>query len=205
MPTERRIARMRDVLERRQDDLAVVIENVHDPHNASAILRSADGFAAGSVHLLYTNESFPEISRAVAAYTDRWTRLERHDSVSECVDALRGEGLRIIATNVDEEARGYLEVDWTRPAALVVGNEHRGCSEELLEAADEHVLIPMAGFAQSFNVSVAAAVILAEAARQRLEAGMLEPAWSDAKQELLDHWIAREHSRELRQPLPGRD
>ena len=202
MPSQRRIARIREVLERRQADLSVVVENIWDPHNTSAIVRSADGFGAGTVHLLYTIEETPDLSRGVSAYTDKWTTLERHDVTADLVDAVHARGQRIVVTHVDNSALDYLEVDWTQPTALVLGNEQRGCSEELLAAADERVQIPMLGFAQSFNVSVAAAVILAEVARQRRAVGRLKPSWSDDKQRLLEYWLAREEAREQRLPPP---
>ena len=202
MPGERRVERIRAVLERRQEDLTVGIEIVWDPHNASAIVRSADGFGVGSVQMLYTIEDQPELSRGVTAYTDKWTLLESHESASACAEAMHARGLRVLATNVDDSARSYLEVDWTRPTALVMGNEQRGCSPEILELADEQVSIPMLGFAQSFNVSVAAAVILAEAARQRQEAGRYGPSWSDTKQQWFDYWVARDQARERREPPP---
>ena len=96
----------------------------------------------------------------------------------------------------------YHEIDWTSPSALVLGNEKRGCSEELLAAADTRIKIPMLGFAQSFNVSVATGIILAEVARQRQNMGLLEPSWDSAKQRILDYWIAREEAREQRKSLP---
>jgi tRNA (guanosine-2'-O-)-methyltransferase len=202
MPDERRIARMRAVLEQRQEDLTVVIENVWDPHNASAIIRSADGFGVGSVQMLYWIEEAPKISRGVAAHANKWTFFERHSSVAKCVETLHAQGLRVVATNVDETAHGYLEVDWTQPTALVMGNEQRGCSPEMLELADDQVAIPMLGFAQSFNVSVAAAVILGEITRQRREAGMYEPSWSETKQRWFEYWVARDGARERRESPP---
>ncbi len=202
MPGRRRIERIRQVLECRQDDLAVVIENVWDPHNASAIVRSADGFGAGSVQLLYTQESPPELSRGVSAYTEKWTVLENYDSARALADTVHARGMRLIATQVQAGATSYLAVDWTRPTALVLGNEQRGCSPEILALSDEQVLIPMLGFAQSLNVSVAAAVILAEASRQRLEAGVHGPTWNHRKQLWFDYWLAREVARERRQPAP---
>ena len=202
MPGERRVERIREVLERRQDDLTVVIENVWDPHNASAIVRSADGFGAGSVQMLYWIEEAPELSRAVSAYTNKWTVIEKHESAAACVETMHARGLRVVATNVDSAAEGYLDIDWTQPTALVMGNEQRGCSPEMLELADEQVSIPMLGFAQSFNVSVAAAVILGEIARQRQAAGMYEPSWSEAKQTWFEYWVARDEARERREPPP---
>ncbi|MPZ98225.1 MAG: RNA methyltransferase [Dehalococcoidia bacterium] len=182
---------MRQVLERRQDDLQALIEDVHDPHNASAILRSADGFGVGAVNLLYTREEFPEISKPVSAYTRKWMPVDRFEDPEACVEALHARGLRVFATHLDEGARRHLDIDWTQPSVIAFGNEHRGCSEQLLALADERVYIPMQGFAQSFNVSVSAAVIFAEAYRQRLAAGLYEPRWSEAKEALYQSWIAR--------------
>jgi tRNA (guanosine-2'-O-)-methyltransferase len=202
MPAERRVERMREVLEQRQEDLTVVIENVWDPHNASAIVRSADGFGASIVQMLYWIEKAPELSRAVSAYTNKWTFIEQHRMVAECVEAMHVRGLQVVATNVNESARGYLDFDWTQPTALVVGNEQRGVSPEMLALADEQVSIPMLGFAQSFNVSVAAAVILGEIARQRQAAGMYAASWSETKQTWFDYWLARDAAREQRLPPP---
>ena len=190
MVTGRRRGRMREVLSRRWDDLAVVIENVHDAHNASAILRSCDAFGAGRVGLCYTDEEFPKISGGVAAKVQKWLEIERYGSAVECVKALHARGLAVYATCLEEGARDYVEVDWRRPSAVVLGNEHRGCSEEMLGLADGAVRIPMAGFVDSLNVSVAAAVLLAEAARQRR--GMARPRWTAEREALLESWLERE-------------
>ena len=193
MVTERRERRMREVLGRRWDDLAVVIENVHDAHNASAILRSCDAFGAGRVVLCYTVEEFPEISGGAAAKAQKWLEIERSGSAADCVAGLRERGLRVYATCLDGDARDYTEVDWTEGSAIVLGNEHRGCSEEMLELADGRVRIPMAGFVDSLNVSVAAAVLLAEAARQRRSRPL--PAWTGEREALLESWLERERRR----------
>jgi tRNA (guanosine-2'-O-)-methyltransferase len=192
MPTERRVERMREVLARKQFDLQVVIENVHDAHNASAILRTADGFGVATVNLLYTNEEWPEISKPVSAFTKKWMAQRRFAGVAEAFEALRAEGMRVYATHLGAGAVDYREVDWTQPSAFVVGNEHRGCSEEAIALADGGVHIPMVGFAQSYNVSVSAAIILAEAYRQRDAAGLLAPRWDERRERILEEWIARE-------------
>ena len=202
MPSERRIKRLREVLETRQNDLSVVIENIWDPHNVSAILRSADGFANGTVHLLYTIEESPSLSHGVSAYTEKWTTFEHHNTASDLIRVLRSRGQQIYVTDLNKDAIDYHEIDWTSPSALVLGNEKRGCSEELLAAADTRIKIPMLGFAQSFNVSVATGIILAEVARQRQNIGLLEPSWDSAKHRILDYWIAREEAREQRKSLP---
>lgn len=193
MVTERRERRMREVLGRRWDDLAVVIENVHDAHNASAILRSCDAFGAGRVVLCYTKEEFPKISGGAAGKVQKWLEIERSGSAADCVAGLRERGMRVYATCLDEDAADYAGVDWRGASAIVLGNEHRGCSEEMLELADGRVRIPMAGFADSLNVSVAAAVLLAEAARQRRSRPL--PAWTAEREALLESWLERERRR----------
>ena len=180
---------MRDVLTRRHDDLVVVLENVHDAHNASAVLRSCDAFGVGAVALCYTQEEFPKISSGVAANVQRWLQIERYGSVEECVASLRRRSLPIYATELGGEPQDYLDVDWTAPAAIVLGNERRGCSEEMLAAADARIVIPMQGFVGSLNVSVAASVLLAEAARQRRSR---RPEWSPTKDAVLEAWLERE-------------
>ncbi|MDP2328352.1 MAG: RNA methyltransferase [Dehalococcoidia bacterium] len=192
MATEEREARMRAVLERRQFDLQVVIDHVHDPHNAAAILRSADGFGLHTVNLLYAREEFPEISNPVSAYTKKWLEIRRFEDASTLVSTLHADGMRVYATNLAGDALDFREVDWTQPSAVVFGNEHRGCTPEVIERADANVVIPMQGFAQSFNVSVSAAIILAEAHRQRAAAGLLALVWSERREAILRDWLRRD-------------
>ena len=180
---------MRAVLERRHDDLVVVLENIHDAHNASAILRSCDAFGVGRVALVYTNQVFPEISGGVAAKVEKWLQIDRYESAEECVSALKSEGVRVFATQLTDDAEDYLSVDFLGPSAIVLGNEHAGCSDEMVALADAALIVPMVGFVQSLNVSVAAAVILSEMARQRRDT---QPAWSQRKAVLEQSWIDRE-------------
>lgn len=196
---ERRLERMRFVLERRQFDLELVLDNIWDRHNVSAILRTADALGVGAINLLYWFEPFPRISAGVSGYSKRWTRLRRYDAVPPCFDELRSRGLRILATTV-EDAVPYLEVDWTRPTALVMGHERDGCSEQVLAGVDGRVKVPMVGFTQSFNVSVAAGLFLSEAARQRTLAKRYEPVWDEQRQQILDRWISREETGLPRDP-----
>lgn len=183
---------MRAVLERRHDDLVVVIENIHDAHNASAILRSCDAFGVGRVALVYNDQEFPQITSSIAAKVEKWLQIERFESAAACVSMLHDEGLRVYATQLTDEAQDYLAVDFSTPAAIVLGNERAGCSEEMLELADAAVIIPMVGFVESLNVSVAASVLLAEIARQRRE---IAPAWTARKAALEQTWIDRESTR----------
>jgi tRNA (guanosine-2'-O-)-methyltransferase len=192
MILDRRVERLRSVLEHRLDDLEVVIEDVHDPHNASAILRSVDAFGATGVTMIYRRAEQPKISKMVSGRIHRWVRVHRRDDPGQACSELRQRGLKIFVTALDDAAVSYLEVDWTQPCAVVLGGEREGCSAQMLAAADELVTIPMLGFGQSLNVSVAGAVILGEASRQRMDAGMYEPSWSEEKEQLLRSWLERE-------------
>ncbi len=192
MLTGERRRRFRSVLERRQQDVEVVLDNIHDSHNASAILRTCDGFGIGAVNLLYTDHPFPQISKGVSGYTRKWTIIHHFTEAAACINAVHQRGCQIYATHLDGPARSYLDVDWTRPVALVFGNEHRGCSAPILDLADERIRIPMQGMAQSFNVSVAAGIILAELHRQRMERGRYAPSWSDEKEQIYQAWLRRD-------------
>lgn len=171
MLTERRRARLERTAAHRQPDLTVVIENVHDPHNVSAILRSCDAVGVREVQLVYTNEVFPKPGRKSSASALKWVGRRRFADIKACYAALREEGYRIHATRLGDDARSIYDVDLTVPTAIAVGNEHRGVSDAAADLADDVVRIPMVGMIQSLNVSVACAVILFEALRQRLEAG----------------------------------
>lgn len=167
----------------------MVLENIHDPHNASAVLRSCDAFGIGTIALCYTTQTFPKISNSVAAQVQKWLQLERYHTVHDCADALHQRGLTIFATRIDQPAHDYTQIDWTQPCAIVLGNEHHGVSEPMLNAADHAVTIPMQGFVDSLNVSVAAAVILSELQRQRRHT---PTPWTNTKTHLYHHWLNRE-------------
>ena len=193
MPRSRRIERMAAVLAKRLPDLTVVLENIHDPHNVSAILRTCDAVGVVRVELLYTCESFPKIGRKSSSSASKWVERRKHTSVEECYAVLRSEGYRIIATRLDANAQTLYESTLTGKVALVLGNEHRGVSEAAASQADSRLYIPMRGMIESLNVSVAAAVLLYEALRQRLARGpvpvpALPPEQYDA---MLADWIKR--------------
>lgn len=171
-PTARRKARFLEVLSHRQPDLTLVLANIHDPHNVSAIYRSCDAFGVSRVYLYYTNTAFPALGRKTSASARKWVETERHKTCEGMMAELRGQGMQVLATSFTEKARPMREWDFTRPTAVIMGNEHSGVEPELLAAADGELYIPMYGMIQSFNVSVASAIILAEAARQREAAGM---------------------------------
>ena len=185
---------MVEVLERRQPDLTVILENVHDPHNVSAVLRSCDAVGIATVHLIYNVEERPELSRGVSGSALRWLDIVDHDSIDDCYATLRRQGFRIYATHLDENRVELFDLDLTGPAALVFGNEQRGVSTEAIEGADATVIIPMMGMVRSLNISVACAVSLYEALRQRRAANLYQrPRLSTSEiNTRLDRWLRRE-------------
>ncbi|ROR32315.1 tRNA (guanosine(18)-2'-O)-methyltransferase TrmH [Inmirania thermothiophila] len=189
MPTERRLARIREVLARRQPDLTVVMDNVHKPHNLAAIARTCDAVGVLEVHAI-CREGPVSLSRKVAMGTHKWVPVRSHRSVAEAYAALRGAGFAILAADLSADARDYREVDYTRPTAIVVGAELDGISEEASRGADGRIVIPLHGMAASLNVSVATAVILYEALRQREAAGLYDAPRLDPAlhQRLLVEW-----------------
>jgi tRNA (guanosine-2'-O-)-methyltransferase len=175
----------------RQPDLTVVLEGIHDPHNVSAIMRTADAAGVLEVQLVYEIEAFPKLGKKSSASALKWVRRRPFKSVRECYDRLREEGFRIYATHLGGASKSIYELDLTGRVALVFGNEHRGVSEKAAELADGNFQIPMTGMIRSLNVSVACAVALYEAFRQRQLAGCyanpsLSPA---AQQQLIDEWV----------------
>ncbi|HLU36533.1 MAG TPA: TrmH family RNA methyltransferase [Thermomicrobiales bacterium] len=193
--TSRRQERIESVLARRQPSLTVVLEDVHDPHNASAVLRSCDAVGVLDVHLVYVNEEPPRKSfgRSTSASAAKWIRLHQHESIEACYAVLREQGFTIAATALEPDSKDFYSTDLTRPTALVFGNEMRGVSEAAIAGADMTVYIPMQGMVESLNISVSCAVTLYEAMRQRAAAGMYEtPQLSESEMNAIrDEWLKK--------------
>jgi tRNA (guanosine-2'-O-)-methyltransferase len=185
--TEKRKSKIISVLSSRQKSLTVVLENIHDPHNVSAIFRTCDAVGVSKVVLLYFIEEFPKIGKKSSASAFKWVEKEKYKNAQECCEALRKEGFLIYASSLDKDAVPFYQLDLTDKIAIVLGNEHRGVSKETAELADKKFFIPMHGMVQSLNVSVAAAVILYEAQRQRNLKGMY-PSKEISKSELEEYF-----------------
>lgn len=186
--------RLESVLRHRQPDLTVVMENIHDPHNVSAVLRSCDAAGAMSVQLVYTNNEYPKIGKKSSASARKWVERRQFNTITECYAKLHEEGFVVYATHLAVEAKSPYEVDLTKKVAIVVGNEHAGVSDEAATQADGIIQIPQFGMIQSLNVSVATAVLLFEAVRQRIAAGQYDQAKFDENelQRLLKVWAMKE-------------
>lgn len=191
--TPEREAKIRRVLSLRQHDLTLVVANVHDPHNVSAIYRSCDAFGVPKVHLYYTRTAFPHLGEKSSASARKWVESERHKTPEELLAALKAKNMRVYATSCSPVAKPITDYDLTGPVAIIMGNEHSGVDEELLPLVDGELYLPMYGMIQSFNVSVAAALILSEASRQRALAGKYDSPTcpADELEECAQKWLKK--------------
>ncbi len=155
--TSERVERIRQAVEGRTYNVVSVLENIYDRGNISAVLRSAEAMGFQQAHVIELSEKFKSSNR-VTKGADKWLDVRRWKSTSECVSELRLQGYQIVATHLDAKAKPIGEIDFTTPTAIVFGNEKDGISQEMVEHCDQTIIIPMCGFVQSFNISVAAAI-----------------------------------------------
>lgn len=172
--TDERLQRIISTATARQFSLQVVMENIHDSHNVSAIFRTCDAVGVPKISLLYTFESFPRISKTSSSSANKWIDVEKFTDTKNCYDKLHAQGFKVYASVLNKNAVSIYDIDFTQKIAIVFGNEKRGVSQEAEKFADESFYIPMRGMIQSLNVSVAAAVTLYEAQRQRTKKKMYE-------------------------------
>ena len=173
--TPERYAKIRHVLATRQSDLTILHEDLHKTLNLAAIARTCETVGVETIHAVANYRGNPLAGRGA----NRWVTRIRHASVEAAVITLKGQGFRILATHLAHKAKDYREIDYTQPTAIMLGNEEDGLSERALAQADANIVIPLAGVVHALNVSVAAAVILFEAKRQREAAGMYVPSITD--------------------------
>lgn len=169
--TDKRREKVDAVLADRQPDLTVLAEHLHKPRNFSAIVRTCDAVGINEMHAIPGQEGLA-IHWKTSQGAEKWMNVRAHDDLDAACGFLRGRGFQLVAAHLSPEAVDYRDVDYTRPTALVVGTELFGVSDQALALADYQVRIPMRGMTQSLNVSVACAIVLYEAMRQRELAGM---------------------------------
>jgi len=190
MTPERR-ARLLSVLNKRQHDLTVVLENVFDPHNIAAVMRTCDAVGIQEVYVLNTriprHKKFGARSSSSAA---KWLTVHQFTDANECFAALRSKYDKILTTHLSSDAVNLYDIDFKGSIALIFGNEHSGVTDEIRAMADGNFIIPQVGIIQSLNISVACAVTLYEAQRQKLLAGHYDTCRLPQQQlnELLDQW-----------------
>jgi tRNA (guanosine-2'-O-)-methyltransferase len=165
-----RYARIRDFLSLRQPSLTLCLEQLDKPHNISAIVRSCDAVGVYEMHAVWDKK--PQIRKSTAMGSENWVYTKEHLCIEDAVSHLKTQNMQVLVTNLSENSVDFREIDYTQPTAIILGQEKHGATEEALAAADQDIIIPMVGMVQSLNVSVAAALILYEAQRQRQLAGM---------------------------------
>ncbi|MGL5401836.1 MAG: tRNA (guanosine(18)-2'-O)-methyltransferase TrmH [Plesiomonas shigelloides] len=169
--TPERFQRIQQMLALRQPDLTVCMEQVHKPHNVSAVIRTADAVGVHEVHAVWPGDRMRSLV-STAAGSNNWVEIRTHRTIGAAVGHLKAQGMQVLATHLSDKAVDFRSIDYTRPTCILLGQEKTGISEEALALADHQIIIPMVGMVQSLNVSVASALILYEAQRQRQLAGM---------------------------------
>ncbi len=187
--TPNRYARLRAILDRRQPDLTVLMDNLAKPHNVSAVIRTCDAVGIAEIHAVSGAQSF-KARRSSAGGTGRYVGVRLHASTEAAIDHLRSKGFRILAAHLTPEARDFRGVDYTLPTAVLLGTEKDGVSAETALHVDGSIQVPIMGAVESLNVSVAAAIILYEAQRQRAAGRLYDrPRLDEATcQKLLFEW-----------------
>lgn len=171
--TPERYARIREMLAARQPDLTLCMEQVHKPHNVSAVIRTADAVGVHEVHAVWPSSRM-KTQGSFAAGSNSWVQVKTHKTIQDAVAKMKAMGMQVLATNLSEKAVDFRTIDYTRPTCILLGQEKTGITPEALALADSDIVIPMVGLVQSLNVSVASALILYEAQRQRQNAGMYQ-------------------------------
>lgn len=159
------------MLAQRQPDLTVCLENVHKTHNLSAMVRTCDAVGVHEVHAIWHDRK-TRMAGGTATGSQNWVNVVNHNEVASCIAQLKQRGMQVLATHLSATAVDFRDIDYTRPTAILMGQEKHGITAQALALADQDIIVPMVGMVQSLNVSVATAVLLYEAQRQRQQAGM---------------------------------
>ncbi len=164
--SELRKQRIAKVVRARSLSVVTVLENIYDRGNASAVMRSCEAMGFQGVHMIEPNDKFKKANR-VTKGADKWLDVTTWKSSSQCVKFLKSQEYKIYATHLDAKAVPIENIDWSQPSAIVLGNEKDGITAEMQELCDQTIIIPMQGFVQSFNISVAGAIALYHIFRER--------------------------------------
>lgn len=156
--TDSRKEKIQYVVENRVKSFQPVFENIYDRGNISAAMRSAEAFGFYKFHIIEQPDAKFKAANRVTQGTEKWLDINKYETTASCIESLKAQGLKVYVTHLEAKSINIDDVDFSQPSALMFGNEKEGISKEALEASDGSVIIPMQGFAQSFNISVAAAL-----------------------------------------------
>ena len=170
--TPERFQKIKKILDKRQPDLTIIMDNVHKPHNLAAIIRSCDAIGIGHIHYISKNHNKVGLNLKAASGSNHWVKLHNHENKKKLFTKLRNQGHTIFAANNSVNAIDFRKANYTNASTIILGAELDGVSNEAINLADQEIRIPMEGMVESLNVSVANAVILFEIQRQRQKANL---------------------------------
>jgi len=192
--TPEREEKLKKVIATKQSNLTIIMENIDDPHNIAACLRSCDAVGVKEVYILDSNKYTAErLGKKSSASATKWLDIHKFTDINECFATVRAKYDKIYSTHLSTTSKSLHDLDLAASVALVFGNEKDGVTEDALDRSDGNFIIPQYGLIQSLNISVACAVSLYEALRQRTNAGMYEngPMNADEQSDLFADWSER--------------
>lgn len=196
--SDTRKAKMEQVLENRTRHITIVLEDLYQPHNASAVLRSCDIFGVQDIHIIENNNAYT-VNKDIAMGSPKWLNLHKYRKAEnnslDCIQKLKAKGYRIVATSPHKNGYELKDLPVDKPLALVFGTELTGISDTVREHADEFVMIPMYGFTESFNISVSAALCLHSTVERLHQTNVNWHISEEEKEELRLHWLRKSISR----------
>ncbi|MBO8172122.1 MAG: RNA methyltransferase [Bacillaceae bacterium] len=200
-----RLKRLYQVLQERTRYVSVVLEAVDDGHNQAAVLRSAEAFGIQNISVVVGSAPF-QPNKKVTQSAHKWVTIDRKPDIETAVKDLKAEGYQVLASYLGDDSESIDDVDLSKPTALLFGNEHNGISSEAAELADGKFIIPMRGFVQSLNISVAAAVTLYEITRRaRIESGDNYYLTPQEKKDLFQQWVFTNLKPRVREKIQSED
>ncbi len=188
--TENRKKIFHDILEKRTRHFTVVLEDLYQMHNVSAVIRSCDVFGLQDVHIIQKKYD-PKLSHAIAKGAEKWLDIYRHKETTQTINELKEKGYQIVATTPHTDDVLLSEFDVSKPSAFFFGVEKDGLSDIVLQEADVFMKIPMYGFTESLNISVAAALIMYETTEKLRKSDVKWKLSEDEKREIYQTWLER--------------
>lgn len=172
MPSPARLKKITDVAFSRQSGIVIVLEDIYDPHNAAAVLRTCEAFGIQEVDFIFENQKYfnpKKVGKVASASANKWLDFKIYRSTADCLKSLKRRGYKIYSTVLDESAKDIKKINFSSQPkiALLFGNEHAGLTPKAVSLSDYKIYIPMKGFVQSLNLSVTAAILIFEATKQR--------------------------------------
>jgi tRNA (guanosine-2'-O-)-methyltransferase len=191
--TPQRQARLKNVLDKRQPDITVLLENIHDPHNISAVMRTCDAIGVNEIYILnHTIQPHTKFGRRSSSGALKWLTINQFTDVTICMQTIKAKYSKIYATYLHADSKSLYDLPLTESICLVFGNEHGGITPDVLPYCDGNFIIPQVGMIQSLNISVACAISLYEAYRQKLLAGHYEGSRMPTNEydQQMKQWVA---------------